>query len=67
MTIIKSFFLLYIVVIAIIYALAKHSGPPFLLPGDIYISKGLNRVYIPIGFSLIVTIIAYTIIWAIAR
>lgn len=59
---IQLFFLLYIVVVAIIFALARKTGPPFLLPGDIYISKG-TRIYIPLGASFIVTIILFAILW----
>ena len=59
---IQLFFFLYIVVVGVIFALARKSGPPVLLPGDIYISKG-TRVYIPLGASLIITIILFAILW----
>lgn len=60
---VQLFFLLYVIVVAIIFALARKTGPPFLLPGDIYISKG-TRIYIPLGASLILTIILFLILYS---
>ncbi|OGM27631.1 hypothetical protein A2962_04840 [Candidatus Woesebacteria bacterium RIFCSPLOWO2_01_FULL_39_61] len=59
----QVFFFLYVVVVALLYALGRRTGPPFLLPGDIYISKG-SRIYIPLGASLIVTVLLFLVLYA---
>lgn len=59
---IKIFLLLWIVSIGLIYALMKKSGVPFLLPGDYLIIKASRRIYIPLGTSLIVTIVLFILL-----
>lgn len=55
----RVFFLLYVVSIAVMYFLFSRGGNPPLLPGDFYIKKVGRSIYIPIGSSLILTIILY--------
>lgn len=62
MTELRLFFLLYIISVAFIYALQKKAGVPFLIPGDLYFHKGARKIYIPLGSSLILTIILFLIL-----
>ena len=59
MGLIQIFFLLYIVSVATMYFLFSRGGRAPMLPGDFYISKGPKRIYIPVGSSLIITIILF--------
>jgi hypothetical protein len=59
---IKIFLLLWVVSIGLVYALMKRGGVPFLLPGDYLIIKASRRIYIPLGTSLILTILLFVIL-----
>ena len=58
---IKLFAILYFISIAFIYALQRKRGIPVIVPGDIYIRKEQKYVYIPLGMSLILTLILFLI------
>lgn len=58
---IKLFAVLYFIIMALIYALQRNKGKPIIAPGDIYIQKNQKYVYIPLGLSLILTILAFLI------
>ena len=64
MTGLQIFLLLYLVVVSLLYVYATKGGGevPWLLPGDFYIHKGTKRIYIPLGSSLIITIILFLIL-----
>ncbi|OGM61390.1 hypothetical protein A2955_00320 [Candidatus Woesebacteria bacterium RIFCSPLOWO2_01_FULL_37_19] len=64
---VKLFFLLYVVVVAIIYSMARRTGPPWMLPGDFYRVHGPNRIYLPFGTSLIINIILFIILYSFIR
>jgi hypothetical protein len=59
---IKIFLLLWIVSIGLVYALMRRVGVPFLLPGDYLIIKASRRIYIPLGTSLIITIVLFVLL-----
>lgn len=59
---IKTFFILYIIVIAGIYALTRGGKTPVVIPGDYYKRMGPRTVYIPLATSLLVTIILFIIV-----
>ena len=44
MNLIKLFFLIYVIVVGLIYALTKRSGIPKLVPGDIFIAKLTRKI-----------------------
>lgn len=57
------FVLFYVLSVAFIYALNRRfAKPPIVIPGDIYISKAAKKIYIPLGSSLILTIILFLIL-----
>jgi hypothetical protein len=58
---IKIFLLLWLVCIGIIYALMRN-GVPFLLPGDYLIIKASRRIYIPLGTSLVFTVVLFVLL-----
>lgn len=58
---IKIFLLLWVVSIGLVYALMRR-GVPFLLPGDYLIIKASRRIYIPMGTSLIVTVVLFVLL-----
>jgi len=62
MNALEFFFLLYFIVAAFIYAIQRRGAIPFTLPGDIYIHIGQKKIYIPLGSSLIITIILFLIL-----
>lgn len=55
------FVVIYFCVMVLVYVYTRKTGVPFMLPGDIYIHKGTNRIYIPIGTSLIISAIIFLI------
>lgn len=59
---IQIFVLIYFIVMVLLYALIYKAGVPFLLPGDIYIHKGQRRIYIPLGTTLIITLVLFLIL-----
>jgi len=59
MNLLQLFLTLYLISVAFIYAFQRKAGTPFTLPGDIYIHMGTKRIYIPLGSSLIATIILF--------
>jgi hypothetical protein len=62
MVYVKAFFLVYFIVIALIFGLSRGYGSTKLLPGDVYIQKAGRVIYIPIGSSLLLTIIIFVIL-----
>lgn len=66
MQLVKMYFFIYIIVIALIYALMRKSGVPKLVPGDIYINKAGRQIYIPVGASFILTTIIFIILYSFA-
>ena len=60
--IIKVLGIIYFVSLGFIYAFAAKTGPPFVLPGDIYIHKAAKRIYIPLGSAAILTVVIYLIL-----
>ena len=59
---IKIFLLLWVVCIGLVYGLMKKGGVPFLLPGDYLIMKAGRRIYIPLGTSLILTVLLFVLL-----
>lgn len=66
MNLFKLFFLIYVIVVGLIYALTRRSGIPKLVPGDIFIAKAGRTIYVPLGASLIITSIIFAILYAYA-
>jgi hypothetical protein len=62
-TAIGFFALIYFTVMAFVYALSRKAGVPLVLPGDVYISNGTNKVYIPLGTTFIITLILFLIFY----
>ncbi|OGM23645.1 hypothetical protein A2865_00160 [Candidatus Woesebacteria bacterium RIFCSPHIGHO2_01_FULL_39_17] len=62
MSALEFFFVLYFICTAFIYAIQRRGAIPFTLPGDIYIHIGQKRIYIPLGSSLIASIILFLIL-----
>ena len=58
----ELFLLIYIVIIGLLYMFASKGGVPWMLPGDIYIAKGTRNIYIPLGTSLIITVLIFLIL-----
>ncbi len=58
---IKAFFIIYFISVAFIYGLQSRSVEPIIVPGDIYVKKGLKGIYIPLGSSLLLTIVLFLI------
>jgi len=62
MGLIKLFFTIYLIAWALVFALQRKSGVPFVIPGDIYIHIGQKRIYLPISSSLVLTIILFLVL-----
>jgi len=56
---IRTFLLIYFIVVALIFGLLRNAAKARLVPGDIFISKAGRTIYIPLGSSLIVTTLIF--------
>jgi hypothetical protein len=61
MVYIRSFLLIYLIVVALIFGLLKNAAKAKIVPGDIFIQKAGRTIYIPLGSSLIVTALVFAI------
>ena len=59
---IKLFLIIYFICMGFIYALQSRRSIPVMVPGDIYISKGQKKIYIPLGLTFILTLIIFLIL-----
>ena len=64
MKFVRIYFLIYVVVVALLYGLMRNTGIPKLVPGDIYIKKAGRQIYIPLGASFIITSIIFAILYS---
>lgn len=55
------FVIIYLIIMAFLYALIKRSGVPFTIPGDIYIHKGDTKIYIPLATAFLISIVIFII------
>jgi hypothetical protein len=62
---IKLFALLYLISLAFSYYIAGKAKLPKLLPGDLFITKGNNKVYIPFGSALIISFLLFLLLQSI--
>lgn len=62
MVYIRSFLLIYFVVVALIFGLLRNSAKAKLVPGDIFIQKAGRTIYIPLGSSLLITALAFAVL-----
>lgn len=58
----ELFLLIYIIIIGLLYLYASKGGIPWTLPGDLLIVKGQRTIYIPLGTSLIITVLLFLIL-----
>lgn len=58
----KLFAILYFILMGFIYALQRNRARPIIVPGDIYIQKNQKYVYIPLGFTFVLTLILFLIL-----
>lgn len=64
---VRVYFLIYVVVIALLYGLMRQTGVPKLVPGDIYINKAGKQIYIPLGASFIITSLIFALLFSAIR
>ena len=62
MSSIKLFLTIYFICMGFIYALQSRRSIPVVIPGDIFISKGQKKIYIPLGLTLVLTLIIFLIL-----